>query len=48
MEGGPSPGCELETENPAFYSARDAATIVLTSGDRAVLQSPYHMLTWAG
>jgi len=48
MEGGPSPTCELETENPAVYSARNAAAIVLTNGDRAVLQHPYHMLTCAG
>jgi hypothetical protein len=48
MEGGPSPACELETENPAVYSARDAADIVLTNGNRAVLQRPYRMLTRAG
>jgi len=48
LEGGPSPACELETENPAVYSARDAAAIVLTSGDRAVSQRPYCMSTCAG
>jgi len=36
LEGGPSPACELETENPAVYSALDATAIVLTSGYRAV------------
>jgi hypothetical protein len=45
LEGGPSPACELEAENPAVYSARDAAAILLTNGDRAVLQRPYCMLT---